>query len=169
MWRYDGSNRPDFAETPKDNQESVWDYPRPPSIQWIDAEIKVVFEEKLLGKANRAIRISETASPPVFYMSFDDVNFTLLVKATGSSFCEWKGIASYWKLSGEGEAPVAWSYENPVPFYGDLKNCLAFYPGRVNCFLRGEKVLAQPGGFYGGWLTSHICGPVKGLPGTESW
>ena len=33
----------------------------------------------------------------------------------------------------------------------------------------GEKVQPQPGGFYGGWITSDIVGPFKGEPGTWGW
>ena len=39
----------------------------------------------------------------------------------------------------------------------------------VNVFLDGEGVRAQPGGFYGGWITKELVGPFKGEPGTEGW
>lgn len=44
-----------------------------------------------------------------------------------------------------------------------------FYPSRVECLVDGERVLAQPGEFYGGWVTSRIVGPFKGEPGTGHW
>ncbi len=37
------------------------------------------------------------------------------------------------------------------------------------CFVDGEKVIPQPGGFYGGWITNEIVGPFKGEPGTWGW
>ena len=37
------------------------------------------------------------------------------------------------------------------------------------CTVDGERATAQEGGFYGGWITSDILGPVKGAPGTEGW
>jgi hypothetical protein len=47
---------------------------------------------------------------------------------------------------------------------------VAFYPGRMDaCYLDEELVLAQPGDFYGGWLSADIAGPVKGGPGTLGW
>ena len=47
---------------------------------------------------------------------------------------------------------------------------LASYPGRVDaCFVDGERVVSQEGGFYGGWITSRVAGPFKGPPGTEGW
>ena len=37
------------------------------------------------------------------------------------------------------------------------------------CIVGDEEALPQPGGFYGGWVTSRVVGPFKGEPGTESW
>jgi hypothetical protein len=51
-----------------------------------------------------------------------------------------------------------------------LKDHLAFYPSKVEaCFIDGEKVKAQGGDFYGGWITSKIVGPFKGAPNTFGW
>jgi uncharacterized pyridoxamine 5'-phosphate oxidase family protein len=51
-----------------------------------------------------------------------------------------------------------------------IKDHVAFYPGRVNaCYVDGERVQAQEGDFYGGWITSEIEGPFKGGPGTSGW
>ena len=50
-----------------------------------------------------------------------------------------------------------------------LAGYLSFYPGRVACYVDDERVRPQPGGFYGGWLTAAIAGPVKGEAGTEGW
>jgi hypothetical protein len=51
-----------------------------------------------------------------------------------------------------------------------LKDHLAFYPGMVDeCWVDEERVVPQPGDFYGGWITSDIKGPFKGPPGTLAW
>jgi uncharacterized protein (DUF427 family) len=51
-----------------------------------------------------------------------------------------------------------------------LRGHVAFYPERVGaCYVDGERVEAQPGSFYGGWVTSRIRGPFKGAPGTAGW
>ncbi len=169
MWRFDGSVRPDFAKNPKEGQQSVWDYPRPPRIEVVDIQVTVLKEGNVLAEWNRPIRISETASPPTYYLPFEALDFSYLSMAPGSSFCEWKGVATYWELKKEVGTPVAWGYENPSPSYLALKKHIAFYPAKVDCFVAEERVEPQPGGFYGGWLTSDICGPVKGSPGTEFW
>ena len=37
------------------------------------------------------------------------------------------------------------------------------------CFVDDETVTPQPGGFYGGWITSRIVGPFKGGLNTSGW
>lgn len=50
------------------------------------------------------------------------------------------------------------------------KNYVAFYPGKMDaCFVDGERVQAQPGDYYGGWITSAIVGPLKSGSGTAGW
>ena len=44
-WHYRGQVRPEFAETPKDGQESVWDYPRPPRVEADRREVRVLFRD----------------------------------------------------------------------------------------------------------------------------
>jgi hypothetical protein len=37
------------------------------------------------------------------------------------------------------------------------------------CSVNGAQVEPQPGGFYGGWITSWVTGPFKGIPGSIGW
>jgi hypothetical protein len=47
---------------------------------------------------------------------------------------------------------------------------VAFYPGRMEaCYVDDERVQAQPGDFYGGWITNEIVGPFKGGAGSWGW
>lgn len=106
----------------------------------------------------------ETSHPPVYYLPPDDVRRELLAPASGSSFCEWKGHARYFTLRvRDREAPrVAWSYHDPSPAFGSIRDHLAFYAGPMDeCTVAGERVRAQPGGFYGGWITADVVGPFK--------
>lgn len=171
-WRWDGSERPGFAEEPGPGEESVWDYPRPPRIEEDEREVIVRRQDLLVARTTDALRVLETASPPAFYLPPGDVRTDLLEPAAGSSRCEWKGEARYWSLrtpGGELVERVAWSYPDPLPGYEALRRHLSFYPGRIECRVAGERVRPQPGGFYGGWITSEIVGPVKGEPGTGGW
>lgn len=156
MWNFKGNKRPPFAEAPADGQESVWDYPRPPRLLADVRLVDVKSQEQSIARSNRTYRICETASPPTFYIPPDDIEWGMLCAVAGGSYCEWKGAANHWGLHSKPEAgPVGWSYRKPRAPFLKIKNYISFYPGRVDCFVGGERVRPQPGGFYGGWPCSH--------------
>jgi uncharacterized protein (DUF427 family) len=169
MWAYDGSRRPPFAQTPGSGQESVWDYPRPPRVEADTRLVEVKAGGVTLASTRRALRVLETASPPGFYLPAADVDLAQLQRVAGRSLCEWKGAASYWALAGATAPPIAWTYDDPLPAFAAIRGCFAFYASRVECFVDDERVTPQPGGFYGGWVTQEIVGPMKGEPGTGHW
>ena len=170
-WTHRGERRPDFAISPDSGQESVWDYPRPPRIDKDDRLIIVKFKENLIAQSNRTVRILETASPPVFYIPPEDVNAEYLEKQEMESICEWKGLATYWAIIIDGIKinNAGWSYPKPFSGYEQIKDYISFYPSKLDCFVGDEQAKPQPGGFYGGWVTSEIIGPYKGEPGTSWW
>ncbi len=169
MWKNTGNARPDNAIEPGPGQESVWDYPRPPALQHDKRRVEVKDGNVVIARTTAALRVLETASPPTFYIPAEDVDLDQLVEVAGNSVCEWKGRAVYRALAHAPELPVAWSYPRPRPRFDKIRNHLAFYPGRVECYVDGERVQAQAGGFYGGWITAEVVGPYKGEPGTGHW
>lgn len=170
-WLHCGQIRPDFAVEPRSGQESVWDYPRPPALVADQRLVRVRHRTELIAESKRTIRVLETASPPTFYIPREDVRNQFLVPGRGSSHCEWKGAATYWSLRIGEELleNVAWSYEDPYPEFAAIRGHLSVYPARLRCFVDSVRVLPQPGGFYGGWVTPEIVGPFKGEPGTAGW
>jgi uncharacterized protein (DUF427 family) len=172
MWKHTGRLRPHFADVPSSGQVSVWDFPRPPTLQADSRRVVVRVGERIVADSTRTIRVLETASPPTFYLPPDDVDLDLLVPAPGNSICEWKGRADYWSVAVPGSTllrGVAWSYPRPTPAFSAIAGWFSFYPAHLHCEVAGERVRPQPGGFYGGWMTADIAGPVKGEPGTGSW
>ena len=169
MWQHTGQRRPDFAIEPGPGQESVWDYPRPPSLVADSRHVVVSHGDIVIADTQKSLRLCETASPPTFYLPPDDVQTDLLMPASGASICEWKGAASYFALETDPDTSVAWSYPRPRARYDRLKDYVAFYPALVTCRVDGERVRPQPGRFYGGWVTSDVVGPFKGEPGTGHW
>ena len=157
---------------PGPGQESVWDYPRPPRLETTPRHIQVYFNGLLLADTRRAYRVLETSHPPVYYLPPADIQMQCLIPAGGQSWCEWKGQAAYYSVVvGERRTEnVAWYYPNPTPSFLPIKNYVAFYPRPMDrCLVDGEVVVPQPGGFYGGWITSDVVGPFKGEPGTMGW
>jgi len=156
----------------KQKTESVWDYPRTPCVEPSSRQIRVVFSDTTVAETRRAIRVLETSHPPVYYIPPVNVKQQFLSRPGRHSRCEFKGMATYYTLKVERKVATnaAWSYHNPASGYESIKDHIAFYPGRVDaCYVDGERVQAQEGDFYGGWITSDIEGPFKGGLGTAGW
>jgi uncharacterized protein (DUF427 family) len=107
-----------------------------------------------------------------YYIPGEDIEMHHLVRVPGISLCEWKGQAVYYDLvvGGRRAERAAWEYPAPTASFSPIKQHVAFYAGPMDgCYVDDEKAIPQPGGFYGGWITSDIVGPFKGEPGTMSW
>ena len=170
-WRWRGAGRPPFAAEPAPGQVSVWDFPRPPRLEPDPREVTIHWGGVEVARTRRAVRLLETSHPPSFYLPWADVARDLFQPAEGGSFCEWKGPASYWSLD-DGVRTLracAWSYPRPLAGAEAIAQCVAFYPAALDCRVDGDPVRPQPGGFYGGWITSELAGPFKGAPGSEGW
>ncbi len=170
-WTHTGARRPSFAPAPGEGQESVWDYPRPPRLVGDDRRVRVMLDGLVIADTRRAARVLETSSPPTFYLPPEDVTMSHLERAAGGSRCEWKGEATYHDVVvGDRRLErVAWSYDAPFGEFATIAGWVSFYPSRLECWVDEERVKPQPGGFYGGWITSELVGPFKGEVGTGGW
>ena len=148
-------------------RERVADYPRPPALVVSEQLIEVRALGQVLAQTRRSLRVLETFHPPTYYLPPEAMRLEWLEPAVGHSFCEWKGVASYFSVvvGDQRLERVVWSYADPTPAFAALAGWFALYPGRMDgCWVDGERVEAQPGGFYGGWITSGVEGPFKGDP-----
>ncbi len=155
---------------PKPGQESVWDYPRPPKVEPSSKLVRVIFNEQRIAQTHNAKRVLETSHPPVYYIPAEDVSMGFIVKSDHKTWCEFKGKASYChiKVGDKLIRNAAWYYEECT--FSELNGHFAFYPSKMDaCYVDEEKVQAQEGDFYGGWITKDIVGPFKGAPGTWGW
>ncbi len=153
-------------------QESVWDYPRPPRLEPTPARLRIVHAGRTIADSVNGLRLLETSHPPGYYIPPADIDMTLLRPGRGSSFCEWKGHAVYWDvvIDAIAFAAIGWSYPRPSPGYAALRDHIAFYAAPFDgVFVDDERVRPQPGGFYGGWITSRVAGPFKGVEGSRFW
>ena len=159
-------------QQPRAGQESVWDYPRPPRVEPTSRRLRIIFNGKTIADTTSAFRILETSHPPAYYIPQEDIEMQYLTPTSRQTFCEFKGRASYWTISVEGQVAenAAWSYENPAPGFEAVKSYICFYANRVDAaYVDEEKVTPQAGDFYGGWITADVVGPFKGGPGTRGW
>jgi uncharacterized protein (DUF427 family) len=163
---------PVTPDRPRPGQESVWDYPRPALAERTTVRIRIELGGVVIAETRRAVRTLETSHPPSYYIPPGDIAPGVLVPTAGSSFCEWKGHARYFDLvaGGARRERAAWSYPDPTASFTILRDHVAFYAAAMDgCFVDGERVVPQPGGFYGGWITSAVAGPFKGGPGSRFW
>jgi uncharacterized protein (DUF427 family) len=157
---------------PGPGQESVWDYPRPLAVDPSSELVEVHLGGEVVARTRSSLRVLETSHPPTYYLPLDAFVDGALLPVEGSTVCEWKGRAAYFDLLGGGRcaARAAWTYPEPVPTYAVLAGHVAVMPGLVDaCYVDGERVRAQEGGFYGGWVTDRVVGPFKGIPGSWGW
>jgi uncharacterized protein (DUF427 family) len=166
-WQFRGRERPEFAESPRDGQTSVWDFPRPPIIQACPERLRVLIRGQEVAATNRGVHVIETAGAPTYYFPPLDVDTDRLEFVDYLSLCEWKGLAE--QINVDGIANAGWRYVQVFEEFYELANWMSFYPAKVECFVGDERATAQPGGYYGGWVTKDLAGPIKGLPGSQAW
>ncbi|GJD52356.1 hypothetical protein OPKNFCMD_5121 [Methylobacterium crusticola] len=152
--------------------ESVWDYPRPPRLEPVGRRLRVVLAGRVVADTEAGMRVLETSHPPTYYFPPDAVAAGALGPPRTAGICEWKGRAVLFDVAAGGAtaARAAWSYKEPTPAFRALAGYVAFYAGPMDgCFVGDVRVVPQPGGFYGGWITPDLVGPFKGGPGTAGW
>jgi uncharacterized protein (DUF427 family) len=150
----------------------VWDYPRPPRVEDSHAHVKVILGGLTIADSKRSKRVLETSHPPVYYIPPQDIDVEYLEDVPGQTWCEWKGEARYYSVVVPGRYMdrAAWYYPAPRKQFAEIEGYIAFYPSKMDaCYVDEERVQAQPGDFYGGWITSNIVGPFKGAAGTMGW
>lgn len=150
----------------------MWDYPRPPRIERVAARVTIHLGGEPIVDTDDVVRVLETSHPPVYYLPASEFAVGALIPTSGSSFCEFKGAAAYFDVRGGDRtaAKAAWTYPAPSPGYDLLRDRVALYPAPMDrCTVDGEQVQPQPGGFYGGWITTKVAGPFKGVDGSWGW
>lgn len=159
-------------DKPGPGQESVWDYPRPPRLESFAGLITIELGGEVIASTDRGWRVLETSHPPTYYLPRSAFRDGVLREAPGGSWCEWKGRARYFDLFTDTAvaAKAAWNYPEPTAGFEEISDAIAVMAAAVDrCTVNGETVVAQPGGFYGGWITSWVAGPFKGGPGSAGW
>ncbi len=89
----------------------------------------------------------ESKHLPVYYFPMDDVRQDLIRPTDHSTFCPFKGHASYWTLEAGGEIRenAIWGYPTPFAEVPDFSNLVAFYWNKVDrWFEEDEEVFVHP-------------------------
>ena len=94
-----------------------------------EVNVRVSVGDKVIADCSRALLIKESRHDDVYYLHRNDVDMSVLTKTEHSTYCPFKGHATYWSF---GELDnLVWSYEDPYPEVAPLKDYLSFYTNRV--------------------------------------
>lgn len=175
-WKTSPRPAPEDIVIPKAGQELVWDYPRPPMVRRTCQRVTVRHGRHEIANSLHAQNIIETSGAPVHYIPPEDVRIEWLEIGDDVALCEWKGASVNLHLhlpDGEIIENAAFVYPDPLDDlqrgFSTVRGFVGFYPAKVTCLLDGIPVAPQPGGYYAGWVSDHITGPIKGLKGSEGW
>jgi uncharacterized protein (DUF427 family) len=96
--------------------------------------VRVRFAGRTIADTTRALTLQEAHYPPVYYIPRADADMSALTRTAHRTHCPYKGDASYFTIAADGRTAenAVWSYEQPFPAVADIKECLAFYPNRVD-------------------------------------
>ncbi|KAK8877525.1 hypothetical protein PGQ11_002471 [Apiospora arundinis] len=160
-----------MSAKPKLNVQS---FPRPPLLERTPRHLQVKWNGQLIADTKEAYWVLETHHPPTYYLPPSSIMIPL-TQTSRSSYCEWKGRATYFSVTAPSQettdssnttvANRIWTYNSPTKPFEVIKGYLSLYAGPWDCYVDGERVEPQPGDFYGGWVTSDIDGIVKGKHG----
>jgi uncharacterized protein (DUF427 family) len=89
---------------------------------------------KVVADTRNALTLQESTYPPVQYVPLSDVDQSALERTATGSYCPYKGDASYYSISVDGDKAVdaVWEYQDPRPAVAEIKGHVAFYPDRVD-------------------------------------
>src|ERR1700730_14617528 len=111
--------------------------PGPDHPIWIDAHparVVVTVGGKVIADTRDALTLREASYPAFLYIPRRDVDMTALTRSEHTTYCPYKGDASYYSIAAGGDRSVnaVWSYEAPFEAMSRIKDYLAFYPDRVD-------------------------------------
>jgi uncharacterized protein (DUF427 family) len=97
------------------------------------ARVRVYAGDVLIADTTRPLRLEESGYPPVWYLPMRDVAGSVLARSDRTTYCPFKGHASYWsiELPGGRLQDAVWGYETPLDECAALEDHVAFYPDRV--------------------------------------
>lgn len=90
--------------------------------------LRVEIDGVVLVDSTDTLGVYETALAPRLYVPKAAVRMDLLTASSSTSWCSYKGNASWWnaEVNGESIPDVAWSYEDPLPESSALRGMLGF-------------------------------------------
>jgi uncharacterized protein (DUF427 family) len=99
--------------------------------------------ERVVADTNRPLALYESGFAPRWYVSRADIDESALTRASGQTFCPYKGLCSYYDVPGAGRA--AWSYEDASVEVRRISGLVSFEPEKIEVLLDGTRMRLEPG------------------------
>jgi uncharacterized protein (DUF427 family) len=89
--------------------------------------------DRIIADSTNALTLQESDYPAVQYVPLSDVAADMLHRTETSTYCPYKGDASYYSVRVDGSelTDVVWTYETPYPAVAEIAGHVAFYPDKV--------------------------------------
>ena len=106
----------------------------PISIVANPSRVVVTAGGKVIADTRGALTLREASYPPVQYIPRRDVDMGALTRSAHTTYCPYKGDASYYSIPAGGDRSLnaVWTYETPFEAMAQIKDYVAFYPNRVD-------------------------------------
>jgi len=106
----------------------------PISIEANTSRVVVTVGGRVVADTSNALTLREASYPAVQYIPHRDVDMAALVRSEHTTYCPYKGDASYYSIPAGGDRSInaVWSYETPFEAMKQIEQYVAFYPDRVD-------------------------------------
>jgi len=106
----------------------------PISIETNPSRVVVTVGGKIIADTHDSLTLREASYPAVQYIPRRDVDMAALKRSEHTTYCPYKGDASYYSIPAGGDRSLnaVWTYETPFAAMAKIKDYVAFYPDRVD-------------------------------------
>jgi uncharacterized protein (DUF427 family) len=117
-----------------DKQMKIAGPDHPISIEANPSRVVVTVGGTVIADTRGALTLREASYPAVQYIPCRDVDMAALKRSEHTTYCPYKGDASYYSIPAGGDRSLnaVWTYETPFEAMAQIKEYVAFYPDRVD-------------------------------------
>lgn len=112
----------------------------PITIEPTNARVQVRVNGELIADTTAALELREATLPAVQYIPMADVVTERLVRTETSTYCPFKGTASYYgvRTGDDTVDDVIWTYEAPYPAVAAIAGHVAFYSTKADISVQAQ-------------------------------
>jgi len=105
----------------------------PITVAAAPARYEVLYQGHVIVDSRGALSLKEASYKPVLYFPREDADMAFFTRTAHSTYCPYKGHASYFTLDMDGHIAenAVWTYEEPYPAMEEIRGRIAFYPNQV--------------------------------------